>query len=117
MTKTDIKKYKKLLPEKLTVEIHKTDEGFWAKIREFSNCYTQASTLFELIKMVNDSVYTHLEIPKKVRTQVGFYMPDFIVDEFKRKHWDSVVSNIVKKEQKQKGHAVFQLSPKEHCVC
>ncbi len=117
IVKKDLKYYKKLLPKKLTVEIHKTDGEFWAKIKEFSNCYTQASTLVELIKMVNDAVHTHLDIPVRSRTKVGYYMPDFIIDEIKRKHWESVVSNIIKKEQQKKGSAIFQLNPDKLCVC
>jgi len=116
--KKDLNYFKKLLPKKLTVEIHKTKEGFWAKIKnkEFSNCYTQANSFCELIKMVNDAIYTHLDIPVKFRKKSGFYLPDFITEELKRKHWEDVFSNIIKKERLQKDSAVFQLNSSKLCV-
>lgn len=65
--------YKNLLPATLTVEIHRTREGFlWAKIKELPHCYTQAESFLELIDMVNDAVYTYLEIPRGFRKKVGY---------------------------------------------
>ncbi len=64
------------MPVKIVLEVHKDADGFWAKVKELPNCYTQAKDFFELIKMVNDAICTYLEIPKKFRKKVGFYLPN-----------------------------------------
>jgi len=103
--------YKKLLPEKLSVEIHKTREGkFWAKIKELPYCYTQAGNFAELIGMVNDAVFTHLEVPNKFRSKLGHYIPKKLLEEFKRKKWESVLNEIVKKGQIKQRIEVFTRS-------
>ena len=71
----NIQFYKKLLPEKLTLEVNKTQEGFWAKVKELPHCYTQGNTFLELVEMINDSIYTYLEIPQRFRKKVGYYLP------------------------------------------
>lgn len=65
--------YKDLMPDHVTMEIHKTNEGFWAKIKELPHCYTQANDFSGLIEMINDAIYTYLEIPSKFRKEVGLY--------------------------------------------
>ena len=110
VAKKDLGYYKKLLPKKITVQIHKTEEGFWAEIKEFSNCYTQADSFVELIKMVNDAVCTHLEIPVKYRKQMGYYMPESVINEIKRRHWESVVADLISTGKQKKKPAIFQLN-------
>ncbi|NQU84044.1 MAG: type II toxin-antitoxin system HicB family antitoxin [Parcubacteria group bacterium] len=115
MNMKDVKHYKKLLPSRIIVKIHKTKEGFWAKIKEFPGCYTQADSFFELIEMVNDAVFTYLDIPQKLRSKLGYYTPELfqkIVDEVKRKHWEKAVQEIIKKEQFKKEQEVFRLKPR-----
>ena len=99
--------YKNLMPDQLTLEIHKTEEGLWAKVKELPNCYTQGKSFFELIEMVNDAIYVYLDIPKKIRKEVGVYLPKEIFEEIKRKEWENILSqmkklsvkdNLVKKE-------------------
>ena len=70
--------YKKLLPEKLIVEIHRGDDNrLVAKIKNFPHCFTQAKDYDELIPMVNDVVYTYLEIPIKYMKELGYYVPQW----------------------------------------
>ena len=72
----DLNYYKKLLPEMITVETQITDEGLIARIKEFPHCHTQAENSAELIDMVNDAVFTYLEVPTHVAKQLGIiYLP------------------------------------------
>lgn len=87
--------YKKLLPERLTLEINKTEEGFWAEVKELPHCYTQGNTFLELIEMINDSIYTYLEVPQKFRKKVGYYLPKELSDEIKRKEWENLIKNMI----------------------
>lgn len=93
----DLQFYKNQMLEQLTLNIQKTGEGFWAKVKELPHCYTQAKDFFELIGMVNDAVHTYLEIPDKFRKEVGFYLPKEIceaLDEAKRKEWENTLREI-----------------------
>ncbi|MBU3964549.1 hypothetical protein KJ562_02420 [Patescibacteria group bacterium] len=85
-TKT-LQLYKKLLPQKIAVLVHKEGNGFWAEIkgRGLENCHTQAENFNELIKMVNDAIFDYLEIPLKVRKDLGFYLPCSIINALKEK--------------------------------
>jgi len=107
--------FKKLLPKKLTVAIHKSDKGnLWAKIKELPHCYTQADSYFELIEMLNDAIYTYLEIPTKLMPKLGYYIPQEILqklaDEAKRQRWQKVVREIINQEQLKRKSTVFELS-------
>jgi len=101
-TKKDLQFYKKLMPDKLTLSIQRTEEGFWAKVKELPHCYTQANDFFELIKMINDAIYTYLEIPDKFRKIVGFYLPKEMCDEIKRRKWEAVLREMKELSEKNK---------------
>ena len=93
----DLQFYKNQMPNQLTLNIQKTEDGFWAKVKELPNCYTQAKDFFELMIMVNDAIYTYLEVPGKFRKTVGFYLPKEIceaLDEAKRKEWGKTLREI-----------------------
>lgn len=97
--------YKQLMPEQLTVEIHKTEKGLWAKVKELPHCYTQGKSFFELIQMLNDAIYTYLEIPNKFRKDAGFYLPKQIcdiIDEAKRKQWENTLKEMKELSEKSK---------------
>ena len=68
--------YLLILPSKLEVEIHRAQDGMWAKVKNLPGCVTQADSFTELIEMINDAVFTYLEIPERYRTGLGFYLPD-----------------------------------------
>ena len=106
----NIQFYKKLLPKKITVTIHKTKEGFWAKVKELPHCYTQAKNFAELIEMVNDAVFTHLEIPKKFRAKSGYYIPTKLLEELKRKKWERIFTEIVGKGRIKEKTEIFTRS-------
>ncbi|MFH1968097.1 MAG: hypothetical protein ABIJ84_01785 [bacterium] len=89
--------YKELMPPKLTLEIHKTEEGLWAKVKELPHCYTQGESFFDLIGMVNDAIYTYLDIPHKFRKKAGIYLPKAIkdiYDEMRRKKWENALRQM-----------------------
>lgn len=93
----NLQHYKKLLPERLTVKIHKAEKGgFWAEIKDLPHCYTQAKNFPELIRMVNDAVFTYLEVPIKFRKKIGYYVPVRILKEIKRMQLDRFFNEIQK---------------------
>lgn len=59
--------------------VENTDDGLWAKISTpdgvISDCYTQAKSTAELLLMINDAIFTYLEIPESERKDLGFYVP------------------------------------------
>jgi len=60
-------KFKELLPAKIRVDIHPSqDGGFFCEIKTFPGCFTQGENLFELMEMINDAVYTYLDIPQNI---------------------------------------------------
>ncbi len=83
--KISLQHFKGLLPQQITVITKKTKDGFVAEIKELPHCYTQAVDLFELIEMVNDAVFTYLDIPKKYVEKLGIvYLPEKLANEFTR---------------------------------
>ncbi len=78
-TKEEIAKFRAVLPNRVIVNVENTDDGLWAKVStldgKLSNCYTQATNTTELMVMINDAIFTHFEIPEKVRKDIGFYVP------------------------------------------
>lgn len=103
--------YKKLFPKTLSVKINKTDDGgLWVKIKELPHCYTQAKDFPELIEMLNDAIYAHLEIPKKFAGKLGYYLPKEVSSEIKRQHWQNIVREIIKSDQSKKRSGIFELT-------
>ena len=109
----DLQFYKGLMPDQLTMEIHRTDEGFWAKVKELPNCYTQANDFSGLIEMVNDAIYTYLEIPDKFRKEVGFYLPKEICDELRKKEWERMFRELSIKSNLKEGKSTLQMCLKD----
>ncbi|MDP2741745.1 MAG: type II toxin-antitoxin system HicB family antitoxin [bacterium] len=107
--KKDLQFYKGLMPNQLTLDIHKTEEGFWAKVKELPHCYTQAKDFFELIEMINDSIYTYLDIPDKFRKLVGFYLPKEMCNEIKKREWESMLKELSKNSNLIEGRATLQM--------
>ena len=75
----EVTRFKTLLPNRVVVNVENTNDGLWAKIsssdKKLSNCYTQADNTVELVVMINDAIFTHFEIPKNIRKNIGFYVP------------------------------------------
>jgi len=92
----NLKKYEELLPSKITVHIQKTEEGLYAKILELPNCNTQADNFVELIDMVNDAVFSYLDIPEKYQGKLGYYAPAKLVEEIKRQKWQEAIRDLLK---------------------
>jgi len=108
--KKDLQYYKKLLPKKITVKIHKSKQGFWAEIRELPYCYTQAKDIPELIIMINDAIFTHLNVPKKFKSKIGYYIPIKLLEELKRKKWEQIFAEIVNKGRIKEKVEIFTRS-------
>jgi len=107
--KKDLQFYKELMPEKVTLDIHKTEEGFWAKVKELPHCYTQAKDFIELIEMVNDSIYTYLDVPEKFRKMAGFYLPKEMCDEIQKREWESMFRKLSKNNNLIEGKSTLQM--------
>ena len=71
MNSKTLKKYISLLPNQITVAVKKTKLGFVADIKDFPHCYTQGRNFAELVEMINDAVFTYLDIPEKYRNKLG----------------------------------------------
>ncbi len=74
--------YKWRCPDKIEVSIQSSkDGGYVAHVNNLPGCMTQGENGEELFEMVNDSVYTYLEIPRHYQP----YMPTFFPPEDVRK--------------------------------
>jgi predicted RNase H-like HicB family nuclease len=72
----EINRLKGLLPGELTVDIKPSkDGGLICEIKTFPGCFTQGENLFALMEMIDDAVYTYLEIPKKYISLMPGYNP------------------------------------------
>jgi predicted RNase H-like HicB family nuclease len=72
----EINRFKGLFPGELTVDIYPSkDGGLVCDIKTFQGCFTQGENLFELMEMINDAVYTYLEIPRKYLRHMPGYDP------------------------------------------
>lgn len=91
----DIQSYQAKLPEKITVTVSQSDDGFFAEIQELHNCFTQADTQSELIEMVNDAIFTYLEIPAEAADRIGVvYLPEALKEELLRRHIQAACANL-----------------------
>jgi predicted RNase H-like HicB family nuclease len=79
LTKKDIKeinRLKGLFPDELTVYVRASEDGgLVCEIKTFPGCFTQGENLFELVQMINDAVYTYLDIPQKYLAYMPNYSP------------------------------------------
>jgi len=74
-----------VLPRKLSVEIYRAQEGgFWAKVRGLPGCNTQGDDFIDLIAMINDAVFTYFDVPQKMRSALGYYVPQ-LPEEMRKK--------------------------------
>lgn len=71
-----IESFRKLFPKRIEVMVNfSEDGGYWAEVKTFPGCFTQAETFSELIEMVNDAVATILEIPRNYLPYMPTYLP------------------------------------------
>ena len=72
----EINRLKGLLPGELIVDIRPSkDSGLVCEIKTFPGCFTQGENLFDLMEMINDAVYTYLDIPQKYISRMPGYNP------------------------------------------
>ena len=77
--------YKWRFPKELEVSLQSSkDGGYIANVKDFPGCITQAENSQEVFEMVNDAVYTYLQIPSRYQP----YMPTFFPPEELRKQLD-----------------------------
>lgn len=71
--------FKVALPETLSVQIHKAEEGgYWAKIKEVP-CYSQGETFSELFDILTRAIYAYYNVPEKLIPELGSYLPVLFV--------------------------------------
>lgn len=76
-------KYK--FPSTISVSIKPSEDGgYIVNITDLKGCVTQAENGKELLEMVNDAIYTYLEIPREYQP----YMPVFFPSEEQRKQFN-----------------------------
>lgn len=69
-------KYQGRLPDKLKVQITKSDDwGYAVKILNLPGCFTQVEDAGELFVMVNDAFHAYFDIPKSVISLMPRYFP------------------------------------------
>lgn len=67
--------YKAVLPENLSVKLNKAEEGgYWAKTIEIP-CYSQGETLSELFDVLTRAIYAYYNVPEKLISELGTYIP------------------------------------------
>jgi predicted RNase H-like HicB family nuclease len=92
--KKDINKFVSLFPSRVTVKVHRSECGkFCAEILTFTGCFTEASTFYELIEMINDAIRTYFEIPEKYLS----FMPEYLATIEMAQHFKSYP--VVRKPQ------------------
>lgn len=70
-----IKQLRALFPREIKVHMSRSqDGGFVAEVLDYPGCITEADTLSALIDMVNDAVYSMLEVPKKYISYMPVYL-------------------------------------------
>ena len=73
------------IPDGIDVVIKKSEDGgYFAIIENLPGCITQAETGQELFGMVNDAIYTYLDIPSEYIP----YLPNFLPPEKVRKEFN-----------------------------
>lgn len=77
--------YKYKVPDNIDVFIRQSEDGGYViDIKNLKGCITQAENGKEIFEMVNDALYTYLEIP----THYQPYMPTFFPTENVRKQFN-----------------------------
>ncbi|TSC79064.1 MAG: hypothetical protein G01um101429_571 [Parcubacteria group bacterium Gr01-1014_29] len=70
-----VKQLRVLFPREVKVHIRRSqDGGFVAEVLDYPGCITEGDTLSALIDMVNDAIYTMLEIPQKYVSYMPVYL-------------------------------------------
>ena len=68
--------YSMLLPRTVSVDVYRAEEGgFWAKVRALPGCNTQGEDFIDLVDMINDAIFTYFNVPQKMRSVLGHYLP------------------------------------------
>lgn len=80
--------YKGRVPDFLEVSIRSSqDKGYIISVENFKGCITQSENGKEIFEMVNDALYTYLEIPEFYRP----YLPAFLPPEAVRKEFNITI--------------------------
>ena len=85
-------RYQSKLPEVIKVKIEKSPNGgYLIKIVSLEYCFTQADTKEEILIMVNDVVYSHFDIPEKIRPLMPLYFPTKELKEKLLQEWEKAI--------------------------
>ncbi|XOB40084.1 MAG: hypothetical protein ACKKMR_02000 [Candidatus Nealsonbacteria bacterium] len=89
-------KYQSQLPDKLKVQITKSDDwGYAVKILNLPGCFTQVKNAGELFIMVNDAVYTYFDIPEGIISSMPRYFPIERIRKELQKWEKSIPTNLL----------------------
>lgn len=91
-------KYQAQLPDKLEVQITKSDDwGYAIKILNLPGCFTQVEDAGELFIMVNDAVYAYFDIPEGIIPLMPRYFPIEKIRKELQKWEKSIPANLLGK--------------------
>ena len=89
-------KYQAQLPDKLEVQITKSDDwGYAVKILNLPGCFTQVEDAGELFVMVNDAVYAYFDIPEGIISLMPRYFPIEKIRKELQKWEKSIPANLL----------------------
>lgn len=72
----EINRFRSILPAEVSVSVRAAEEGgFICELKTFPRCFTQGDNFYELIRMINDLIYTYLDIPLKYLPYMPSYNP------------------------------------------
>jgi len=81
------------MPSRLNVEISQSrDGGYIAVVKNLPGCITQGDNGQELFEMVNDAIYTYLDIPSQYIPYLSYYLPS---EELREKMKIKIPENIL----------------------
>lgn len=104
-----------MLPDRITVQIQKTEDGLYAQVVELEHCYTQADNFIELIEMINDAVFIYLDIPEEHRGKLGYYAPAKFIEEIQRQKWQEAIGDLLK-DGSRDSLSIFNKVVKEEAI-
>ena len=83
-------------PEKADIVVHSSEDGgYWAEIKNLPGCITKAENGTELFEMINDAIYSYLDVPEEYIPFVPTYFPP---EETRKNINIKIPENFLKKE-------------------
>jgi hypothetical protein len=93
------------LPKRVTVKVTHDANGFAAEVMELPHCYTQAESFEDLVTMVNDAIFTYLDIPTTLIGTVAIFLPAGLIEEAKRQHLQAALHALATEDGSKRSEA------------